>query len=89
MGELSKEEKGLEDRDNSVMVAGGSIRGTNSNGKNTMKIKFFKKKINTLTHRGQDFLQRFCQPKPRSHQERHLKSCLLYTSDAADDPEIV
>ena len=44
MGELSKEEKGLEDRDNSVMVAGGSIRGTNSNGKNTIKINSKNKK---------------------------------------------
>ena len=70
---LSKKEKGLMDMDSSVVMK-GIIGGLNGNGKNTMKIKFFKKKINTLTHRGQDFLQRFCQPKPRSHQERHLKS---------------
>ena len=36
---LSKNEKGLMDMDNSVVIAGGGIRGLNGNGKNTIKIK--------------------------------------------------
>ena len=39
---LSKKEKGLMDMDNSVVIAGGDIRGLNSNGK--IQYKLFKKK---------------------------------------------
>ena len=38
---LSKQEKGLMDMDNNVVIAGWErgIRGLNGNGKNTIKIK--------------------------------------------------
>ena len=40
---LNKEEKGLRDMDNSVVIAGGGcIRGLNGNGENTIKITFKK-----------------------------------------------
>ena len=41
---LSKKEKGLMDMDNRVVIAGGGgVRGLNSNGKNTIEIKFKEK----------------------------------------------
>ena len=44
MDRLSENERGLMDMDNSVMIAGGrGIRGLNSNGESTIKIKFKKK----------------------------------------------
>ena len=45
---LSKQEKGLMDMDNSVVIAGeGSIRGLNGNRKTTIKTKLGSRKMET------------------------------------------